>query len=197
MTKVIVGIAALLSVVGYRYLVLGGPLSNVTYPERLQSDYWLPWKSGVSYFCFQGNNGFLSHKGRGQFAWDFLMPMGTPILAARAGNVASVVDIYEGRGSDKPNNEIFVDHGDGTMARYAHSQKNGSRVKIGDSIERGQLIALSGDVGRSLGPHLHFEVVDQSKFSVPTSFRDIEEHEGVPRTSFFYRSGNEPIQPIR
>lgn len=192
-----VGISLLLCFFGFRHLILGESLPPGIHLNRLQSNYWLPWQSGVSHFCFQGNNGLLRHQGRGQFAWDFLMPMGTAILAARAGTVADVVDAYEGRGNNKPSNEIFIDHGDGTMARYAHIQKNGSKVKVGDVIHRGQLIALSGDVGRSLGPHLHFEVVDQNKISIPTRFRDIEEHDGVPRTSFFYRSGNDQEQPTR
>lgn len=118
------------------------------------------------------------------------MPEGTPILAARGGTVVSVIDHYEGKGRDKPNNEIFIDHGDGTLARYAHIKKDGSKVRVGESVERGQVVALSGEVGRSLGPHLHFEVVDQNKVSIPIAFQDVEEHEGVPRTSFFYRSGN-------
>jgi murein DD-endopeptidase MepM/ murein hydrolase activator NlpD len=191
MKRVFMGIAAILTcLAGYRYWILGGSLPGGSYPDRRQSEYRLPWKSGDLHFCFQGNNGLLSHNGRGSFAWDFLMPMGTPILAARAGRVSSAVDQFEGHGSDKPNNEIFIDHGDGTLARYAHIEKDGSKVKVGDLVERGQVIALSGDVGHALGPHLHFEVVNESKVSIPISFGDIEEQDGVPRTSFFYRSGN-------
>lgn len=184
------GVVLLLCFVGYRYLILGRGLTEGIYPDPKNSEYRLPWESGVSFFCFQGTGGFLSHRGRVQYAWDFLMPTGTRILAARSGTVVSSVDVHEGRGRSKPNNEIFIDHGDGTVARYSHIQKNGSKVRPGDSISRGQLIALSGDVGRSLGPHLHFEVVDKNNVTIPISFHDVKKHEGVPRTSFFYRSGN-------
>lgn len=113
---------------------------------------------------------------------------GTDIHAARAGKVASVVDNFEGKGSDKPNNEIYIDHGDGTLARYAHIKKNGSKVDVGDEVVQGQVIALSGDVGRSLGPHLHFEVINEAKETIPISFSDVDEHSGVPRTFFLYTS---------
>lgn len=175
----------------YRYEILAGALADGLYPTAADSPYLLPWESGEPHYCFFGNNAWLTHQGRGRFAWDFLMPMGTKILAAREGKVVSVVDQNEGRGvSGKPNNEIDIDHGDGTLARYYHMQKGGSRVKVGDIVKRGQVIALSGDVGKSLGPHLHFEVVDQSQQTVPIAFRDVTRHQGVPRASFFYTSSN-------
>ncbi|MGE0632383.1 MAG: M23 family metallopeptidase [Pseudobdellovibrionaceae bacterium] len=174
----------------YRHFILGGVLTENLYPPNNASPYLLPWKKGESHFCFQGNNGVLSHKNRTQYAWDFLMLDGTDIYAARAGRVAIVVDGHEGRGSDKPNNEIYIDHGDGTSARYAHIRKHGSKVKIGDEVQQGQVIGSSGDVGRSLGPHLHFEVINESKETIPISFSDVEEHSGVPRTFFFYSSKN-------
>ena len=183
-----------------RHFFLAGPLNDEG--KDLPALYRLPWLPGESHFCFQGNDGWLSHHGRSRYAWDFLMPVGTPIPAARDGVVALVVDENDGHGRNSPNNEIYIDHGDGTQARYAHIKKAGAKVKVGEQVRQGQMIAYSGDVGRSLGPHLHFEVVTSAqhipstdpaeigKSSIPARFLDVEIHQGVPRSTYFYTSRN-------
>lgn len=68
-------------------------------------------------------------------------------------------------------------HNDGTFADYAHLKLNGSAVKEGDSVKKGQLIGYSGDTGFSSGPHLHFSVfinrIDGSRTFIPTKFRTL------------------------
>jgi murein DD-endopeptidase MepM/ murein hydrolase activator NlpD len=81
---------------------------------------------------------------------DFAAPRGTPILAA-AGGVVVAAGPDAGYGK-----RVEVDHGDGLMSRYAHASE--VLVKVGDLVERGQLIARVGSSGVSTGPHLHFEV---------------------------------------
>ena len=51
---------------------------------------------------------------------------------------------------------IEVDHGNGLKTRYGHLSK--IEVEVGDTLSRGQEIALIGSTGRSTGPHLHFEL---------------------------------------
>ncbi|QNI03719.1 peptidoglycan DD-metalloendopeptidase family protein [Halomonas sp. SH5A2] len=82
---------------------------------------------------------------------DFAMPIGTPITAPAAGRVEKVANHYAaGR-------YIVVRHDNGYRTRYLHLSK--PLVSQGERIEMGERIALSGNTGRSTGPHLHYEVI--------------------------------------
>jgi murein DD-endopeptidase MepM/ murein hydrolase activator NlpD len=81
---------------------------------------------------------------------DFSAPQGTPIHAA-SGGVVAVASYQSGYGKT-----IEIEHGNGLMTRYAHAST--IEVKVGDLVEKGQLIGHVGSTGRSTGPHLHFEV---------------------------------------
>jgi len=72
-------------------------------------------------------------------------------VIAAAGGVVVVAELHPQYG-----NLIEIDHGNGFSTRYAHLSR--LIVKDGQVIRRGQRIALSGNTGRSTGPHLHFEV---------------------------------------
>jgi murein DD-endopeptidase MepM/ murein hydrolase activator NlpD len=63
---------------------------------------------------------------------------------------------------------IEVTHGNGYVTRYAHNAK--LLVKPGDTVKRGDAIALMGSTGRSTGTHLHFEVLQDGKSVNPLSF---------------------------
>jgi murein DD-endopeptidase MepM/ murein hydrolase activator NlpD len=93
------------------------------------------------------------------------MPIGTKILASRGGIVMEVVD-NNTKHCGKPecikyNNYINIYHDDGSFAEYLHIKRRSSQVKVGDVVKQGQLIAESGNVGYSTGPHLHFSVFFQ------------------------------------
>jgi murein DD-endopeptidase MepM/ murein hydrolase activator NlpD len=93
---------------------------------------------------------------------DFSADLGTPILAAAGGMVAST-DYHPQYG-----NLLEIDHGNGLTTRYAHTQR--ILVKVGDLVKRGQQVALVGNTGRSTGPHLHFEVQVDGSMQDPTKF---------------------------
>lgn len=81
---------------------------------------------------------------------DFAMPIGTPVTAPAGGRVERSVKHYAaGR-------YVVIRHDNGYRTRYLHLSK--SLVKKGDRVEMGDRIALSGNTGRSTGPHLHYEV---------------------------------------
>jgi murein DD-endopeptidase MepM/ murein hydrolase activator NlpD len=173
---------------GGLYGALTGPRDLETYPDPAESPYQLPYQSGVAWWCTQSNRGIVSHHGPGkQYAWDFSMPVGTKICAARGGTVVRVVAHHEKRGSRQPNNLVTIDHGDGTQASYLHLRRGGSLVEVGQVVAPGEIIAESGNVGRSLAPHLHFHV-RQGAATIPISFRDVRRHRGVPRLGFRYRA---------
>src|SRR5262249_55056329 len=155
-----------------------------------ESPYRLPWPRGKTCFCVQGNRGVVSHRGTEQFAFDFAMPVGSPVCAARAGTVVHVTVAHHGRWFTAPNNLITIDHGDGTTAWYLPLQKAGSEGAAGERVEAGQVIGFSGTVGRSLLPHLHFEVADANGVSLPLAFADVGTHAGIPRMFRWYKSGN-------
>jgi murein DD-endopeptidase MepM/ murein hydrolase activator NlpD len=88
--------------------------------------------------------------GRLHAGLDIAAPIGTPILASRAGTV-----IFAGwRGGY--GNYTMVDHGGGFVTCYGHQSRIGTSV--GAVVARGQVIGLVGSTGHSTGPHLHFEV---------------------------------------
>jgi murein DD-endopeptidase MepM/ murein hydrolase activator NlpD len=92
-------------------------------------------------------NGSLASVHRGL---DYHAKLGTPVMAANAGRVVLARPLYyEG-------NCIIIDHGLGVSTLYMHLSK--FKVKEGDVIKRGQLIAWSGGTGRATGPHLHLSV---------------------------------------
>jgi len=81
---------------------------------------------------------------------DFVADPGTPVFAS-AGGIVQTAEYHPQYG-----NLIEIDHGNDFSSRYAHLSK--INVKPGQIVKRGQLIAASGNTGRSTGPHLHFEV---------------------------------------
>jgi len=129
----------------------------------------------------QGFNGKTSHKGNARYAVDFAMDIGTPIYASRGGKVVEMVQRHNKHGMSlqmrQYANYIIIEHEDKTLGRYFHLKQNSVKVKLGEKVKKGELIALSGNTGRTSGPHLHFvvtkaeEVFDNYKsMSVPIKF---------------------------
>ncbi|MGC8787911.1 MAG: peptidoglycan DD-metalloendopeptidase family protein [Anaerolineae bacterium] len=84
-------------------------------------------------------------------AVDIGVPEGTPVKAADSGYVAVV-----GRSDTGYGRYVLIDHGNGFQTVYAHLSV--IYVEVGQSVGKGQTIGLSGNTGKSTGPHLHFEI---------------------------------------
>lgn len=123
--------------------------------------YCLPYLRGNTFLLSQAENG-PTHKDEHKFAYDFQMPVGTPIYSSRAGKVIRVVDHFSDKAQTEEfkaqGNFILIEHSDGTYSIYAHLDKAGSLVKVGDKIPTAKKIGFSGNTGFTSGPHLHFEV---------------------------------------
>lgn len=93
---------------------------------------------------------------------DLAVPIGTPIHAPQDG---TVVTVGENAASGR---FVIVDHGHGLRTTYCHL--SASRVLRGARVKRGQLLADSGNTGRSTGPHLHWIVRIAGKPVDPARF---------------------------
>ena len=93
-------------------------------------------------------------------AFDFKMPIGTPIHAADDGRVALVVERFKDKidNAFKQANYIVIEHEGGFLSHYGHLTFNGAAVHVDDVVLQGDVIGYSGHTGQSDYPHLHFFV---------------------------------------
>lgn len=158
--------------------------------SHINTYYQTPFSSSFERVITQAFNGSFSHNSPGsQYAVDIALPVGTPIVAARAGVVIHVTDNYVLSGRSKyfldKANRVEVLHDDGTYATYAHLSHSSVNVDIGDRVTIGTELGKSGSSGFSTGPHLHFVIRKNSAFntiSVPFQFSDSNGNPYTPIT---------------
>ncbi len=156
-----------------------------------------PMPSDCSVFSAQENSPYIlpyeersfsvskttTHGGTQYYSVDFEMPSGTPVVASRSGQVVNMEMSYlEGDNVFGHENLIWIQHGDGTVARYYHLSHESTRVAIGDTVAQGQLIALSDNTGNSTGPHLHFDVVQCLTGLTPADINTLPCGQSLPLT---------------
>ncbi len=93
---------------------------------------------------------------------DWATPIGTAVAASSGGTVAKA-----GWGSGY-GYVVYINHPDGRQTRYGHLSK--ILVKAGQTVKQGEKIALSGNTGRSSGPHIHFEILVNGAQVNPLSY---------------------------
>ncbi|MDW7988142.1 MAG: urea transporter [candidate division WOR-3 bacterium] len=143
--------------------------------------FYLPLNG--EWFVSQGNNDEITHKYDWQYAWDFevidndgknFIKDGTeltdyyafdkPVLAPASGTVIKVVDwisdnpIGQVNTKDNWGNFIIIEHNPRLYSLLAHLKQNSVKVREGEFVKAGQVLASCGNSGRSLVPHLHFHV---------------------------------------
>lgn len=193
-------------------VLLAGVLASCGSSDAAATGYLLPWAGGQTHRVLQGPlvvdalggcaSGCGSHRDAdGQHAWDFDLPEGTPVLAARGGTVGLAVGSWRpthcGGLSPVENqppgyvvnqnlgnqaNLVRIDHGDGTSALYLHLSEVApeiqAKAKSGEAVAQGEVLGLSGRTGLTgCVPHLHFQVektvrADWYTESLPITFTD-------------------------
>ena len=150
-------------------------MERAVFGDAEESLYILPYPVGKKYpiltsYCQRPGGHDRS------LAYDFAMPFDSEVVAARSGTVQFIWE-----GTDDPKDDRFnglnIEHDDGTIAVYAHLAYNGALVELGDRVEQGQVIAITGDSGLGEGgvPHLHFQVYRHEPVyldDVPVNFRN-------------------------
>lgn len=127
----------------HRYFEIRKDILRST-PARWPCYGWITSEFGFRYDPFTGEKTF--HRGI-----DIATGIGTPVYAPADGTVVST-GFHSGLGE-----VIVIDHGLDITTTYGHL--NEIKVKVGDTVERGQIIGSVGNTGRSTGPHLHYEVM--------------------------------------
>ena len=146
--------------------------------QDLNHSYLIPYAPEESYLLSQGYMGSYSHQD--SYALDWLMPEGTTIRASRGGRVIGVKEDSNEGGTDisfaDKANYVTIGHRDGSKADYLHLKENGALVEVGQEVQAGEAIGLSGNTGWSTDPHLHFQVFHQTdprtSATVATNFVD-------------------------
>ena len=123
---------------------------------------------------------------------DWEMPQGTPILAAREGIVIRCIDTYR-RTYTNPQfwervNCVVIRHFGGETTSYWRLQYGSALVRVGDRVDTGQCIALSGQTGCARYPHLHFGIFDAENNSLPVQPLTVPEFPQAFVTHRFRRS---------
>ncbi len=143
--------------------VLAEPTTKVVYRGTKNP----PPRKGTGSFAKPTSRGYITSGfgwrwGRRHNGIDIGIPIGTDVKAADGGVV-----VFSGTkgGYGKA---IVIDHGANMQTLYAHNSK--LHVKVGDKVFKGQIIATSGNTGRSTGPHLHFEIKKNGVPQNPTKY---------------------------
>lgn len=97
---------------------------------------------------------------------DFAGKLGTKVTAVADGIVIWSAPSYA------YGNLVEISHGNGYVTKYAHNKRN--LVSVGQKVEKGEVIALMGNSGRSTGPHVHFEVVKNGKHVNPGRYLSLQ-----------------------
>jgi urea transporter/murein DD-endopeptidase MepM/ murein hydrolase activator NlpD len=183
----------------YNYLSNTERLTNSN-KIRLQLPFIGKW------MVSQGYDGSITHKGDWSKALDFIIVdaelktydkfainpenfycYGKPVLAPADGFVQQVEDHIEdneiGRINQKQNwgNTIVIRHAEGLYTKMSHLRKDSFKVKAGDYVKQGDVVAACGNSGRSPEPHLHFQVqttpyIGSKTFAWPLAHYVTEKH---------------------
>jgi len=141
-------------------------LENLLSGRQIQSDTFLAGRP-VSSGWISSNFGRRIDPFNGNLAWHQGVDFATGVTGVDVSSVASGVVTFAGERSGY-GMLVEVNHGNGYESLYAHNQE--VLVNPGDIVKKGQVVALSGNSGRSTGPHVHFEIHKNGRVIDPASY---------------------------
>lgn len=145
-----------------KYIVRYGDYNN----KIKKNEIALPFPKEREYKIIQGFNGKFSHNSIfSKYAIDFSLKIGDTIASVDSGYVVGLIEKYKKFGTSKKwkendkSNYITVYHPhSGLYSQYVHLDNNGGIIELGDYVEKGQPIGISGMTGYTTIEHLHFNV---------------------------------------
>lgn len=176
--------------------------SHLMRVRRFGDFSWLPLRLPFrgAWLVTQAHNGAHTHKGPWRYAFDFEVASrdgktfdgsgkdvtdyrcyGLPILSAAPGLIEQIIDgipdnpVGGVNARDNWGNVVIVSHGANLFSVYAHLRPGSIRVKVGDRVKEGTELGRCGNSGRSLTPHLHFQVQRGAKLGNDTVAADFGE----------------------
>ena len=139
--------------------------------------FWGEWR------VTQGHDGKFTHQGEWRHAWDFEVmgedgrgfrgdgrsredyhAYGKPVISPADGSVEEILDDIEENDIGHVDldhnwgNTIVIRHADQLYSKLSHLKKGSFKVAPGDTVKKGQVVALCGNSGRSPVPHIHFQL---------------------------------------
>jgi urea transporter len=195
--------------------------NKALYYFPLHLPFWGEW------MVSQGYNGRHTHKDEWSQAIDFVLAddegntslnsadscedyfcFSKPVIAPGEGIISEMDDNIEDNEPGKVNlsrnwgNTIVIKHAEGLYSQLSHLRALTFRVRKGDYIKKGEVIALCGNSGRSPEPHLHFQVqgtpISGSKpFMYPFSYYFVKNGEGMKLKSFSVPAEGEKISNVK
>ncbi len=175
----------------------------------------------------QGHEGKITHKGDYKYAWDFDMRddegstyrlpgiqtsdyycYDLPVVAPAAGFVTQVIDaINDNKIGDVDleqnwGNTVVIKHGEYVYSKLSHLKKGSVKVKAGDYVKKGDVVAHCGSSGRSPEPHLHFQIQTAPYIGAKTLFHPISyyltrEEDGFRLHTFDIPKEGEQVSNVR
>lgn len=140
-------------------------LDKLASRQKLEEEMYVEGRP-ITWGWLSSKYGYRSDPFNGKRTWhdgvDLAGKDGSDIIAVAGGVVTWAGERY-GYG-----NLVEIDHGDGLVTRYGHCKT--VKVKTGDVVQKGQVVALMGSTGRSTGPHVHFEVLQNGRSKDPVKY---------------------------
>jgi len=170
----------------------------LVYADKRQIDYSFPLPIKGEWYVSEDSPGLLRRDIKSAYGFDLVYKVknkifkgkiknlsdlkltdcysyGKDVLAQGDGTVILVLDKHKDTpvgylGDPKKTNKILIYYGGGMAAIYSYLKEGSAKVKKGDRVKQGQVIAQVGNSGLSLFPHLHFSMIDMGQVSVKGRF---------------------------